>query len=75
MKRLSKLDTPTYLVSYQVKNKTKQTPFFYIPTCIHVKLVLYLFTVLHNKFPKLIFIIFGVVNKATHHYKTNIKQY
>jgi hypothetical protein len=65
--------TPTYLVSYQIKNKTKQKPVVYIPIYIHVKLVWYLFQVLHYKFPKIIFIIFGVISKATHHHKRNIK--
>ncbi len=75
MRRLSKLDTPTYLVSYQVRNKNKQDLLVYIPTYIHVKLVLYLFKVLHYKFPEIIFIILGAFNKATHHHKGNIKQY
>ncbi len=74
---ISKSDIPTYFVSYRIinKNKNEQAPLVYRPTYIHVKLVLYLFKVLHHKFPKIIFIIFGVVNKATHHHKRNIKQY
>jgi hypothetical protein len=58
-----------------LEKKNKQTFLVYIPTYIHVKFVLYLFKVLNYKFPKIIFIIFGAVNKATHHHKTNIKQY
>jgi hypothetical protein len=71
MRRLSKSDTPTYLVSYRVRNKDKQDPLVYIP----VKLVLYLFKVLHYKFLEIIFIIFGAINKTTLQYKKNIKQY
>jgi hypothetical protein len=74
MRKLSKSDIPTYLVSYRVRNKNKQN-LVYIPTYIHVKLVLYLFKVLHYKFPKIIFIIFGAINKATHQHRMNIKQY
>jgi len=74
-RRLSKLNTPTYVVSYQIRNKNKQDLLVYIPTYVHVKLVLYLFKVLHYKFPGIIFIIFRIVNKATHHHKKNIKQY
>jgi len=75
MRRLSKSDIPTYLVSYRVRNKDKQDPLVYIPTYIHVKLVLYLFKVLHYKFLEIIFIIFGAINKVTLQYKKNIRQY
>jgi hypothetical protein len=62
MRRLSMSDTPASLVSYQVRNKSKQDPLVYIPAYIHVKLVLYLFEVLHYEFPETIFIIFGAVS-------------
>jgi hypothetical protein len=74
-RKLSKLNIPTYVVSYQIRNKNKQDLLVYILTYVHAKLVLYLFKVLHYKFPEIIFIIFGAVNKATHHHKKNIKQY